>query len=139
MKVKSIKKTLAVMLSMAMMLSLAGCGDSSESQPVADEPAATAEPAADEAESLDEAAAEDTEAATGDTAGTGLSGSFSIFHFHEDEGAGTSKAFWTAANKFMEENPDVNIEFIFTDSDNYQEKLTTLMAGDELPDRKSVV
>ena len=101
MKVKSIKKTLAVMLSMAMMLSLAGCGDSSESQPVADEPAATAEPAADEAESLDEAAAEDTEAATGDTAGTGLSGSFSIFHFHEDEGAGTSKA---KSQRLLEKN-----------------------------------
>lgn len=56
MKVKSIKKTLAVMLSMAMMLSLAGCGDSSESQPVADEPAKNGRARADEAESLDEAA-----------------------------------------------------------------------------------
>ncbi len=65
---------------------------------------------------------------------TGLSGSFSIYHFHETDGAGTSAAFWAAANKFMEENPDVEIEFIFTDSDNYQEKLTTLMAGDELTD-----
>jgi raffinose/stachyose/melibiose transport system substrate-binding protein len=64
----------------------------------------------------------------------GLSGSFSIFHFHEEDGAGTSAAFWNAANKFMEENPNVEIEFIFTDSNNYQEKLTTLMAGDELPD-----
>lgn len=135
MKVKSIKKTLAVMVSMAMMLSMAGCGNSSEpqqtSEPVAEEPAAE-EPAAEEAEPAEDAAeAEDT--AAEDTASTGLSGSFSIFHFHEDEGAGTSKAFWSAANKFMEENPDVNIEFIFTDSDNYQEKLTTLMAGDELP------
>ena len=31
-------------------------------------------------------------------------------------------------------NPDVEIDFQFTDSDNYQEKLTALMAGDELPD-----
>lgn len=120
MKVKSIKKTLAVMVSMAMMLSMAGCGNSSEpqqtSEPVAEEPAAE-EPAAEEAEPAEDAAeAEDT--AAEDTASTGLSGSFSIFHFHEDEGAGTSKAFWSAANKFMEENPDVNIEFIFTDSDN---------------------
>lgn len=58
----------------------------------------------------------------------GLSGSFTIFHFFEDDGAGTSKAFWNAANKFMEENPNVDIEFVFTDSNNYQEKLTTLMA-----------
>lgn len=64
---------------------------------------------------------------------TGLSGSFSIFHFHEEDGAGTSKAFWNAVEKFQEANPDVEIEFIFTDSNNYQEKLTTLMAGDELP------
>ena len=63
----------------------------------------------------------------------GLSGSFSIFHFQEEDGAGTSKAFWNAANKFMEENPNVEIEMIFTDHDNYQEKLTALMAGDELP------
>ena len=34
----------------------------------------------------------------------------------------------------MEENPNVEIDFQFTDSNNYQEKLTALMAGDELPD-----
>lgn len=134
MKARSIKKMLAVMFSAAMILSMAGCGNSSDSAP-ASEPAAdeASEPAADETEAPEPAAADETEAA-GDTASGGLSGSFSIFHFHEDEGAGTSKAFWNAANKFMDENPDVNIEFIFTDSDNYQEKLTTLMAGDELPD-----
>lgn len=65
---------------------------------------------------------------------TGLSGSFSIFHFHEEDGAGTSAAFWNAVEKFQEANPDVEIEYTFTDSNNYQEKLTTLMAGDELPD-----
>lgn len=64
----------------------------------------------------------------------GLSGSFSIYHFHGEGESGTAAAFWSAANKFMEENPNVEIEFIFTDSNNYQEKLTTLMAGDELAD-----
>lgn len=64
----------------------------------------------------------------------GLSGKFTLFHFHEEDGGGTSKAFWNAANKFMEENPNVEIDFQFTDANNYQEKLTALMAGDELPD-----
>lgn len=64
----------------------------------------------------------------------GLSGKFTLFHFHEEDGGGTSKAFWNAAHKFMEENPNVEIDFQFTDSNNYQEKLTALMAGDELPD-----
>lgn len=64
----------------------------------------------------------------------GLSGKFTLFHFHEEDGGGTSKAFWNAAHKFMEENPNVEIDFQFADSNNYQEKLTALMAGDELPD-----
>lgn len=64
----------------------------------------------------------------------GLSGKFTFFHFHEEDGGGTSKAFWNAAHKFMEENPNVEIDFQFTDANNYQEKLTALMAGDELPD-----
>lgn len=64
----------------------------------------------------------------------GLSGKFTLFHFHEEDGGGTAKAFWNAAHKFMEENPNVEIDFQFTDSNNYQEKLTALMAGDELPD-----
>ena len=64
----------------------------------------------------------------------GLSGKFTLFHFHEEDGGGTSKAFWNAAHKFMEETPNVEIDFQFTDSNNYQEKLTALMAGDELPD-----
>ena len=63
-----------------------------------------------------------------------LKGEFSLFHFMEEDGGGTSKAFWNAANKFMEENPNVKIDFEFTDSDNYQEKLTTKMAGNELGD-----
>ena len=64
----------------------------------------------------------------------GLSGKFSLFHFGEKDGGGTSKAFWNAVEKFQAANPDVEIDFQFTDSDNYQEKLTALMAGDELPD-----
>ena len=64
----------------------------------------------------------------------GLSGKFSRFHFGEKDGGGTSKAFWNAVEKFQAANPDVEIDFQFTDSDNYQEKLTALMAGDELPD-----
>ena len=63
-----------------------------------------------------------------------LSGKFSLFHFGEKDGGGTSKAFWNAVEKFQAANPDVEIDFQFTDSDNYQEKLTALMAGDELPD-----
>jgi raffinose/stachyose/melibiose transport system substrate-binding protein len=70
----------------------------------------------------------------GSASAEGLSGHFSIFTFHEEDGAGTSKAFWDAVEKFQEENPDVEIDFQFTDSNNYQEKLTTLMAGDELAD-----
>lgn len=65
---------------------------------------------------------------------SGLSGKFSLFHFGEKDGGGTSKAFWNAVEKFQAANPDVEIDFQFTDSDNYQEKLTALMAGDELPD-----
>lgn len=135
MKAKSMNKTFAAMLAAAMVLSAAGCGDASapaaDSEPTQDSAADETAPAADEAatESGDGAGTE-----SADASGGGLSGSFSFFHFHEDDGAGTSKAFWNAANKFMEENPNVNIEFVFTDSNNYQEKLTTLMAGDELPD-----
>lgn len=135
MKAKSMNKTFAAMLAAAMVLSAAGCGDASapaaDSEPTQDSAADETAPAADEA-ATESGAGAGTESA--DASGGGLSGSFSFFHFHEDDGAGTSKAFWNAANKFMEENPDVNIEFVFTDSNNYQEKLTTLMAGDELPD-----
>lgn len=138
MKIRSMKKVMAVTLAAVTALSVAGCGGSSAAPDGADNQAA--ESAAGEADQNEtasgDAAAQDSGAGTetADASGGGLSGSFSFFHFHEDDGAGTSKAFWNAANKFMEENPNVNIEFVFTDSNNYQEKLTTLMAGDELPD-----
>lgn len=138
MKIRSMKKVMAVTLAAVTALSVAGCGGSSAAPDGTDNQ--TAESAAGEADQNEtasgDAAAQDSGAGTetADASGGGLSGSFSFFHFHEDDGAGTSKAFWNAANKFMEENPNVNIEFVFTDSNNYQEKLTTLMAGDELPD-----
>lgn len=90
---------------------------------------------AEQTGSLEETTAAAEEAATTETAAeTAAAGSFSLFHFHEEDGAGTSKAFWSAANAFKEANPNVSIEYQFTDSDNYEEKLTTLMAGEELPD-----
>ena len=121
------KKIVSIILSAVMAVTLCACSNSTE-------PAADTEP--EETVNATEEAADSTEEAAGaaeETAG-GLSGSFSFFHFHEEDGAGTSKAFWNAANQFMEENPNVEIDFVFTDSNNYQEKLTTLMAGDELPD-----
>jgi len=90
---------------------------------------------AEQTGSLEETTAAAEEAVTTETAAeTAAAGSFSLFHFHEEDGAGTSKAFWSAANAFKEANPNVSIEYQFTDSDNYEEKLTTLMAGEELPD-----
>ncbi len=116
---KNYKKVAGMLLSAAMSFTLCACGNAS----------------AEQADNLSEttAATEEIgteEAATTDTA----AGSFSLFHFHEEDGAGTSKAFWSAANTFKEANPNVSIEYQFTDSNNYEEKLTTLMAGEELPD-----
>lgn len=117
------KKLLSMLLSASMIISLCACGST----------AATESASSTEAASATTENTVATEAAT-ETASTGLKGHFSIYHFHEEDGAGTSKAFWDAAKKFQEDNPDVEIEYIFTDSNNYQEKLTTYMAGDELAD-----
>ena len=127
------KKTVSIVMAAIMAASLVACGDTASTDTAATatttEEATTATTVATEE---DTAAAETTVAST--EGSTGLKGEFSIFEFMEEDGGGTSKAFWNAANKFMEENPDVKIDFQFTDSDNYQEKLTTLMAGNELAD-----
>lgn len=129
--IKNYKKIIAMLLTAAMTVSLCACGSSSDEQTTTDAAADTT----DESEAAETETADTETAPAAEEAGTdGLTGSFSIFHFHEEDGAGTSKAFWSAANTFSEENPDVTIDYQFTDSDNYQEKLTTLMAGDELPD-----
>ena len=130
--IKNYKKIIAMLLTTAMTVSLCACGSSSAEQTTSD---TTTDAAADTTEAAETETADTETAPAAEEAGTdGLTGSFSIFHFHEEDGAGTSKAFWAAANAFSEENPNVTIDYQFTDSDNYQEKLTTLMAGDELPD-----
>lgn len=121
---KSYKKVIAMLLVLTMSAVLCACGKSSSTEETT-QPAAT------------EAAAEPTTApAVTETteSSDGMTGTFSLFHFHEEEGSGTSAAFWSAADKFTAANSGVTIDFQFTDSDNYEEKLTTLMAGDELPD-----
>ena len=131
------KKYLAYLLAAAMTLSLAGCGGASkendsktqeENTPQQNEDSGDSQEAEDNSGPADEGA----EASGSDT---GLSGSFSIYHMHgEDDTTGTAAAFWKAADKFMEENPNVNIEFVFSAHDGYQQKLTAMMAGDELTD-----
>ncbi|PXV93392.1 carbohydrate ABC transporter substrate-binding protein (CUT1 family) [Lachnotalea glycerini] len=116
------KKFLSVLLSAAMVVSLCACGSKTTAE--------TSENASTE----EEGTTTSETAATTQTASTGLKGHFSIYHFHEEDGSGTSKAFWDAAKKFQEANPDVQIDYIFADANNYQEKLTTYMAGDELAD-----
>ncbi len=119
------KKLVSCLMTFALAVSLCACGNS----------AATATPAA-ESKTETTAAAEVTNAAetTVEASAEGLSGEFTLFHFFEDEGSGTNRAFWNAAKKFEEENPNVKINYMFTDSNNYQEKMTTLMAGNELPE-----
>ena len=119
------RKLMAMLLTTAMIVSLCGCGNTATSTDTTTDTTTT------DSTTTTDAAATDTTAT--DTT-TGLKGEFSIYHFHEEDGAGTSKAFWTAAKKFEAENPDVKINYIFTDANNYQEKLTTMMAGDELAD-----
>ncbi len=106
---KNDKKVIAMLLAAAMAVTLCACGKTSTEQTGSSEE-------------------------TAETAETATTGSFSLFHFHEEGGAGTSKAFWSAANTFQDANPKTSIDYLFTDSDHYEEKLTTLMAGDELPD-----
>ena len=133
------KKLVVTLLISSMVATLCACGSSGSGNTTSSTAASTA--GTDTvSEASSEAVSEATEASSeaaskSDTeASGGLKGEFSVFHFFEEDGAGTSKAFWDAANKFQEENQDVKINFQFTDSNNYQEKLTTLMAGDELPD-----
>lgn len=121
---RKFRKLLAVLLIFTMSVALLACGKKA-SEEAGSQPSA----APTEAGQTTDAAA-----TTAPAAGDGLSGAFSLFHFHEEGGAGTSAAFWSAANKFAEANPGVTVNYQFTDSDNYEEKLTTLMAGDELPD-----
>ncbi|MGB4661696.1 MAG: extracellular solute-binding protein, partial [Mobilitalea sp.] len=118
---KVYKKVVAVFLVLTMSAALCACGKSSAEE-INTQPEATT---AAEATTAPEATAVVTE---------GMTGAFSLFHFHEEGGAGTSAAFWSAADKFTTANAGVTIDYQFTDSDNYEEKLTTLMAGDELPD-----
>jgi ABC-type sugar transport system, periplasmic component len=120
---KNCKKVIVLLLTLTMTCSLYACGKSSSSDD-------NAKPAATEATEAPTAAATVAAAETSN----GLSGEFSIFHFHEEGGSGTSAAFWDQAKSFQTANPGVKIDFQFTDSDNYEEKLTTLMAGNELPD-----
>ncbi|MDO5573558.1 MAG: extracellular solute-binding protein [bacterium] len=124
------KKLAAIVLSAAMVMSLCACGSSTTAQSGETKATSDAAEATEETTETTEAASEDTATETA----TGLKGHFSIYHFHAEDESGTSKAFWAAANKFQEENPNVQIDYIFTDSNNYQEKLTTYMAGDELAD-----
>ncbi len=121
------KKLVSCFMTLAIALSLCACGSSD----VAEVPAAesTAEPAAEASTTT-----ETPDAAPAEATAEGLSGEFTLFHFFEDEGSGTNRAFWNAAKKFEEENPNVKINYMFTDSNNYQEKMTTLMAGNELPE-----
>lgn len=124
-----IRKVLAAVLVFTMILALCACGKASTNSKSTNG-AASANGSAKETtngKAADGAAAETTKT-------DGQSGSFSLFHFFEKEGAGTSIAFWSAADKYQKANPGVSINYQFTDSDNYEEKLTTLMAGNELPD-----
>lgn len=111
---KNYKKVIALLLTLTMSLSLGACGKKTS----------------DNAQPATATKGESTTA----TNSNELKGKFSIFHFMEENGAGTSKAFWTEAKKYQSDNPGVNIDYQFTDSDNYEEKLTTLMAGNELSD-----
>ena len=120
---KYYKKVLAVLLALAMIMTLCACAKTTDN---------TQSDAADATEETSATAA--PTAGTTETAAAGLSGEFSLFHFHEDGGAGTSAAFWAEANKFTAANTGVKIDYQFTDANDYEEKLTTLMAGDELPD-----
>lgn len=131
------KKYLAILLATAMTLSLAGCGGASneESSQAQEEETTTQDADAQVSQDADSTATDESAGADTAEGGAGLSGSFSIYHMHgEDDTTGTAADFWKAANKFMEENPNVNIEFVFSAHDGYQQKLTAMMAGDELTD-----
>lgn len=133
------KKYLAIFLAAAMTVSLAGCGGAKDqgSEPAKEESTESTQTQEESTPAQDEGADESQEADTGSSeeSGEGLSGSFSIYHMHgEDDTTGTAAAFWKAAKKFQEENPNVEIEFVFTAHDGYQQKLTTMMAGEELTD-----
>ncbi len=124
------KKAIAILLVSVLTASLCACGSNSTSQVSSDNKSSAAETMTESAATKEKT----TESKTAESSATGLSGHFSLFHFMEEDGAGTSKAFWNAAKKFMQENPNVKIDMTFADANNYQEKLTTLMAGNELPD-----
>ena len=110
-------RIISALLSSLLVVSLSACGS----------PTSTSTPETSEGSAV-------STSGTLSTTNDELSGEFTFFHYHEEDGAGTSKAFWDAANKFKEEHPNVKIDYSFTDSNDYEEKLTTLMAGDELPD-----
>jgi raffinose/stachyose/melibiose transport system substrate-binding protein len=126
---KNFKKVLSILLALTMVMALCACGKSSSESTQTD--ATTQEEQTTDSTATDSSA--DT-TATDTAASDGLTGAFSVFHFHEDGGAGTSAAFWGEANKFTAANANVTIDYQFTDANDYEEKLTTLMAGDELPD-----
>ena len=106
------RKVVSLLLASVMTLSLMACGSSSSSATTA----GTQSPAGTSAAATTEKATEATGTASTGTASTatGLSGHFSLFHFMEEDGAGTSKAFWNAAKKFQEEHPEMYSKYVKT-------------------------
>lgn len=69
------------------------------------------------------------------TAEEGLTGTFTVLHFNnENDTSGTAYGFWTAAKAFEAANPGVTINYEFVAHDDYEAYINTLMAGDSLPD-----
>jgi raffinose/stachyose/melibiose transport system substrate-binding protein len=63
-----------------------------------------------------------------------ISGEFSLMVFHTRGESGTNACFYNFYDKFKKENPNVTIDLEYVDHDDYQTKITTLMAGNSLPD-----
>ena len=65
----------------------------------------------------------------------GLTGEFTVLHFNnEADTSGTAYGFWQAAKAFEAANPNVTIHYEFVAHDDYESYISTLMAGDSLPD-----
>jgi raffinose/stachyose/melibiose transport system substrate-binding protein len=109
-------KFLALLVAVSMLFSLAACGSSSGS---------------DDSATASSAAGQST-AASGDSQEP-VTLSF-IHMFPNEDTEGNSIAFHKAMDKFKADNPNIKIDEEPLSHDNYETKVRTLAAGNELPD-----
>ncbi|MDE6202317.1 MAG: extracellular solute-binding protein, partial [Lachnospiraceae bacterium] len=118
------RKITALLMAAAMTASLAACGSGSGN--------ATTEPAAEETktqEAADDGAKEEEAAETADASGEKIKMTVSVWD------NASSPQFQSMADAFMEKHPEVEVELIDTQADEYDNKLTVMLAGgDSDPD-----